>query len=119
MTTDPHLATPTGKSRARSLRGLTYRGTPGPWNPITDVPGVEDGYETQLQDDRERTAFTAIHPRGKSNPGDPVAAGFHSQNGNGEMTGVSWIEESGIFEGRSRSPTRTRSGSRTPASLAG
>ena len=98
MSTDPHLATPTGKPRARSL-GLTFRGTPGPWNAITDVPGVEVGYETLIQGDKVRTGVTAIHPRGKNNPGDPVAAGFHSQNGNGEMTGVSWIEESGTFEG--------------------
>ena len=46
-----------------------------------------------------RTGVTAIHPRGKGNPGDPVAAGFHSQNGNGEMTGVSWIKESGTCQG--------------------
>src|ERR1700733_2005919 len=98
MSTDPHLATPTGKPRARSL-GLTFRGTPGPWNAITDVPGVEVGYETLIQGGQVRTGVTAIHPRGKDNPGDPVAAGFHSQNGNGEMTGVSWIEESGTFEG--------------------
>ena len=98
MNTDPHRATPTGKPRARSL-GLTFRGTAGPWNAITDVPGVEVGYETLIQGDKVRTGVTAIHPRGKDNPGDPVAAGFHSQNGNGEMTGVSWIEESGTFEG--------------------
>ena len=98
MTTDPHLATPAGKPRARAL-GLSFRGTPGPWNAITDVPGVEVGYETLIQGDKVRTGVTAIHPRGKDNPGDPVAAGFHSQNGNGEMTGVSWIEESGTFEG--------------------
>jgi D-aminopeptidase len=98
MSTDPHLATPAGKPRARAL-GLTFRGTPGPWNAITDVPGVEVGYETLIQGDKVRTGVTAIHPRGKNNPGDPVAAGFHSQNGNGEMTGVSWIEESGTFEG--------------------
>jgi D-aminopeptidase len=98
VSTDPHLATPTGKPRARSL-GLTFRGTPGPWNAITDVPGVEVGYQTLIERDSVRTGVTAIHPRGKENPGDPVAAGFHSQNGNGEMTGVSWIEESGTFEG--------------------
>ena len=98
MSTDPHRATPTGKPRARLL-GLTFRGTPGPWNAITDVPGVEVGYETLIQGDKVRTGVTAIHPRGKDNPGDPVAGGFHSQNGNGEMTGVSWIEESGTFEG--------------------
>ncbi len=95
---NPHLATPTGKPRARSL-GLTFRGTPGTWNAITDVPGVEAGYQTLIEGDSVRTGVTAIHPRGKANPGDPVAAGFHSQNGNGEMTGVSWIEESGTFSG--------------------
>ena len=98
MSTDPHLATPTGKRRARSL-GLRFRGTPGTWNAITDVPGVEVGYQTLIEGDSVRTGVTAIHPRGKANPGDPVAAGFHSQNGNGEMTGVSWIEESGTFGG--------------------
>ena len=95
---DPHLATPSGKPRARSL-GLRYRGTPGRYNAITDVPGVEVGCQTLVKDTHVRTGVTAIHPRGKGNPGDPVAAGFHSLNGNGEMTGVSWIEESGTFEG--------------------
>src|SRR6201986_5404345 len=98
MSPAPHLATPTGKPRARAL-GLTFRGTPGPWNAITDVPGVEVGYETLIQGDKVRTGVTAIHPRGRHNPGDPVAAGYHSQNGNGEMTGVSWIEESGTCQG--------------------
>ena len=95
---NPHLRTPAGKPRARSL-GLRFRGTPGPHNAITDVPGVEVGYQTLIQSDNVRTGVTAIHPRGKADPGDPVAAGFHSQNGNGEMTGVAWIEESGTFQG--------------------
>ncbi|HEY0935174.1 MAG TPA: P1 family peptidase [Trebonia sp.] len=95
---DPHLATPAGKPRARSV-GLKFRGRPGPHNAITDVPGVEVGYRTLIQDGNVRTGVTAIHPRGKDNPGDPVAAGYHSQNGNGEMTGVSWIEESGTCQG--------------------
>ena len=95
---NPHLRTPAGKPRARSL-GLRFRGTPGPHNAITDVPGIEVGYQTLIQSDNVRTGVTAIHPRGKADPGDPVAAGFHSQNGNGEMTGVSWIEESGTFQG--------------------
>ena len=47
MSTDPHLATPAGKPRARSL--ASFRGTPGPWNAITDVPGIEVGYETLIQ----------------------------------------------------------------------
>jgi len=95
---DPHLATPTGKPRARAV-GLKYRGVPGPHNAITDVPGVEVGYQTLIENDNVRTGVTAIHPRGKHDPGDPVAAGYHNQNGNGEMTGVSWIEESGTCQG--------------------
>jgi D-aminopeptidase len=84
--------------RARDL-GLPFRGRPGPLNAITDVPGVEVGYTTLIEGDNVRTGVTGIHPRGKADPGDPVAAGFHNQNGNGEMTGVSWIEESGTFAG--------------------
>ena len=95
---DPHQATPTGKPRARSV-GLKYRGTPGPHNAITDVPGLEVGYRTLIEGANVRTGVTAIHPRGKANPGDPVAAGYHSLNGNGEMTAVSWIEESGTCQG--------------------
>ena len=95
---DPHQTTPTGKPRARAV-GLNYRGTPGTHNAITDVPGLEVGYRTLIEGDNVRTGVTAIHPRGKGNPGDPVAAGYHSLNGNGEMTGVSWIEESGTCQG--------------------
>jgi len=95
---NPHLATPTGKHRARAV-GLKYSGIPGAHNAITDVPGVEVGYRTLIEGDNVRTGVTAIHPRGKANPGDPVAAGYHSLNGNGEMTGVSWIEESGTCQG--------------------
>jgi D-aminopeptidase len=95
---DPLLATAAGKPRARSL-GIGFGGTPGRWNAITDVPGVEVGYVTLIEGSNIRTGVTAIHPRGKASPGDPVAAGFHSQNGNGEMTGVAWIEESGTFSG--------------------
>ena len=60
---------------------------------------VEVGYKTLIEGDNVRTGVTAIHPRGKANPGDPLAAGYHSLNGNGEMTGVSWIEESGTCQG--------------------
>ncbi|MDX6533990.1 MAG: D-aminopeptidase [Gaiellales bacterium] len=91
---DPHLATPSGKPRARAV-GVPFEGTPGGWNAITDVPGVEVGYATVIRGEDVRTGVTAIHPRGRSNPGDPCAAGFFSQNGNGEMTGTAWIEESG------------------------
>src|SRR5207253_1307230 len=94
----PHraAATPAGKPRARSL-GIPFGGTPGRWNAITDVPGVQVGYTTLIQGDSVRTGVTAIHPRGPEGAADPVAAGFFSQNGNGEMTGISWIEESGTF----------------------
>jgi L-aminopeptidase/D-esterase-like protein len=84
--------------RARDL-GLPFQGRPGPLNAITDVAGIEIGYTTLIEGDNVRTGVTGIHPRGKADPGNPVAAGFHSQNGNGEMTGVSWIEESGTFAG--------------------
>jgi D-aminopeptidase len=93
-----HRATPAGQSRARAL-GLPFAGRPGRWNAITDVPGVEVGYVTLIEGAHVRTGVTAIHPRGPSGTGDPIAAGFHSQNGNGEMTGVSWINESGTFTG--------------------
>jgi L-aminopeptidase/D-esterase-like protein len=97
-TPDPHRTTPGGKPRARAL-GIPFGGRPGPNNAITDVPGVEVGYTTLIQGSNVRTGVTAIHPRGPAGTGDPVAAGFHSQNGNGEMTGVSWINESGTFNG--------------------
>jgi D-aminopeptidase len=92
----PHAATPAGKPRARAL-GIPFGGLPGRWNAITDVPGVQVGYTTLIHSDSVRTGVTAIHPRGTAGAADPVAAGFFSQNGNGEMTGVSWIEESGTF----------------------
>jgi L-aminopeptidase/D-esterase-like protein len=84
--------------RAREL-GIAFGGQPGQWNSITDVPGIEVGYTTLIEGDSVRTGVTAIHPRGRDGAADPVAAGFHSQNGNGEMTGVAWIEESGTFAG--------------------
>jgi len=95
---DPHAVTPAGKPRARSI-GIPFGGRPGRWNAITDVPGVEVGYATLIEGQSVRTGVTSIHPRGQAGAGDPVAAGFFSQNGNGEMTGVSWIEESGTFAG--------------------
>ena len=92
----PHAATPAGKPRARSL-GIPFTGTPGRWNAITDVPGVQVGYVTLIEGDSVRTGVTGILPRGTADAADPVAAGFFSLNGNGEMTGVSWIGESGTF----------------------
>jgi D-aminopeptidase len=91
-----HAATPSGKPRARAL-GIPFGGTPGRWNAITDVTGVEVGYTTIIRGDSVRTGVTAIHPRGRVGAVDPVAAGFFAQNGNGEMTGTSWIQESGTF----------------------
>lgn len=98
MTDDTHLRTPAGKPRARSL-GIAFGGAPGPLNAITDVPGVEVGYATLIQGDSVRTGVTAIHPRGGRDASDPCAAGYHSFNGNGEMTGVSWIREAGMMAG--------------------
>ena len=89
-------ATPAGKPRARSL-GIPFGGTPGPWNAITDVTGVQVGYVTLIEGDSVRTGVTGIHPRGPEGATDPVAAGYFSQNGNGEMTGIPWITESGTF----------------------
>jgi D-aminopeptidase len=93
---DAHAATPSGRPRARSL-GIPFAGVPGRWNAITDVPGVEVGYTTLIEGESVRTGVTGIHPRGRAGAADPVAAGFFSLNGNGEMTGISWIEESGTF----------------------
>jgi D-aminopeptidase len=90
--------TPSLHPRARSL-GIPLRGTPGPWNAITDVPGLEVGMTTLIDGESVRTGVTVIHPRGRVAPGDPCVAGFHSFNGNGEMTGVSWIRESGSMSG--------------------
>lgn len=84
------------KPRARDL-GVPFTGTPGKWNAITDVAGVEVGYSTILEGSA-RTGVTAIWPRGKSSF-DTTFAGWFSQNGNGEMTGTAWIEESGEMEG--------------------
>ncbi|MEE1772816.1 P1 family peptidase [Streptomyces sp. JV185] len=82
------------RKRAREL-GIPLTGEPGPWNAITDVPGVEVGYVTLVAGDDVRTGVTALLPRGRDGVGTPCAAGWHSFNGNGEMTGTAWIEESG------------------------
>ncbi|MFH8515286.1 P1 family peptidase [Streptomyces gelaticus] len=82
------------RKRAREL-GIALTGEPGPWNAITDVPGVEVGYVTLVDGEDVRTGVTALLPRGRDGVGTPCAAGWHSFNGNGEMTGTAWIEESG------------------------
>ena len=84
------------KPRARDL-GVPFDGTPGANNAITDVKGVEVGYTTLISGEGEkavRTGVTAILPQGKSFAGRLFAA-WHALNGNGEMTGTTWIEESG------------------------
>ncbi|XNR88954.1 P1 family peptidase [Streptomyces sp. R-74717] len=82
------------RKRAREL-GIPLAGEPGPWNAITDVPGVEVGYVTLVEGEDVRTGVTALLPRGRDGVGTPCAAAWHSFNGNGEMTGTAWIEESG------------------------
>ncbi|MFD0291208.1 P1 family peptidase [Streptomyces sp. NPDC127118] len=82
------------RRRAREL-GISLNGEPGRWNAITDVPGVEVGYVTLVDGDDVRTGVTALLPRGRDGVGTPCAAGWHSFNGNGEMTGTAWIEETG------------------------
>lgn len=93
-----HDTSPDGKARARGV-GFRFDGKPGKYNTITDVEGLEVGLKTIIRGESIRTGVTAIHPRGRKGLADPVSAGFHSQNGNGEMTGVTWIRESGTFTG--------------------
>jgi L-aminopeptidase/D-esterase-like protein len=91
--------------RARDL-GVPFEGSPGPLNAITDVKGVELGYRTLISGEGKlqvgvgpvRTGVTAIFPRGKKAV-DPVFAGWFTENGNGEMTGTTWVEESGFLYG--------------------
>jgi len=91
--------------RARDL-GVPFDGTPGPLNAITDVKGVEVGHTTLISGSGPlkvgvgpvRTGVTAIFPRGK-NSLDAVFGGWFALNGNGEMTGTTWLEESGLLDG--------------------
>ncbi len=84
------------KPRARDL-GIPFEGTTGKHNNITDVDNVKVGYSTIIEGEAARTGVTIIHPRGKNS--EPVFAGIHSFNGNGEMTGSAWVEEGGLLEG--------------------
>ncbi len=86
-------ATAQAKPRARDL-GIPFDGTPGKWNAITDVAGVEVGHVTLISGTSVRTGVTAIFPKGKASS-DRVFAGWWTLNGNGEMTGTTWLEESG------------------------
>jgi L-aminopeptidase/D-esterase-like protein len=91
-------------TRARDI-GIPFEGEPGPLNAITDVNGIEIGQTTLISGEGKlvvgkgpiRTGVTAILPRGKCY--DPVCAGWYSLNGNGEMTGTTWVEESGFLDG--------------------
>src|SRR5687768_5268282 len=93
------------RSRAREL-GIPIDGTPGPLDAITDVRGVEVGQVTLISGSGKlvvgkgpvRTGVTVVHPRGKGN-NDPVFGAWFTLNGNGEMTGTTWLQESGILEG--------------------
>ena len=92
--------------RARDL-GVPFDGTPGTLNSITDVPGVEVGQTTLIEGEGKlvvgkgpvRTGVTAVFPLGKRGANTPVPAAMFSFNGNGEMTGSEWVEESGFLEG--------------------
>jgi L-aminopeptidase/D-esterase-like protein len=94
------------KPRARDL-GVPFDGTPGALNAITDVAGVTVGHTTLISGEGKlqvgkgpvRTGVTAILPRGLDSMNEPVFAGWWSLNGNGEMTGTTWVEESGFLEG--------------------
>jgi L-aminopeptidase/D-esterase-like protein len=94
-----------GRPRARDL-GVPFDGTPGPLDAITDVAGVTVGHNTIIRGQGKlvvgqgpvRTGVTAIFPRGSGN-GDPVFGGWFTLNGNGEMTGTTWLEESGFLAG--------------------
>ena len=91
------------KPRAREL-GVPVDGTPGTWDAITDVRGVEVGHTTLISGSGKlvggkgpvRTGVTVIHPRGKANT-DPVFGAWFTLNGNGERTGTAWIDEAGLL----------------------
>ena len=93
------------KPRARDL-GVPFDGTPGPLNAITDVKGVEVGHTTLISGEGPlkvgvgpvRTGVTAVLPRGKDS-NDAVFAAWFTLNGNGEMTGTTWVEDSGFLNG--------------------
>lgn len=99
------ISMPVSAQRARDL-GIPMEGTTGPLNAITDVAGVEVGFTTLIEGEGLldvghgpiRTGVTALFPRGKENL-DPVFGAWFTLNGNGEMTGTTWIEESGFVEG--------------------
>ena len=78
--------------RARDLGIVVGTGTPGPHNAITDVPGVLVGHRTVVEGDDVRTGVTVVVP-----PPEPLFAGAHRINGNGELTGLEWVRDSGLL----------------------
>src|SRR5262249_26035685 len=94
------------KERARDL-GVPFDGTPGPYNAITDIDGVLVGHTTLIEGNGKlvvgkgpvRTGVTAVLPRGANSMQRFSFAGWYAQNGNGEMTRTTWVEESGFREG--------------------
>jgi len=105
MTSPFWTTTPSGRRRARGL-GLPFAGTPGRYNAITDVGGVAVGCTTLIAGDGAlvrgrgpvRTGVTAILARGRAGVDTPCFAGAYTFNGNGEMTGLAWIEEIGQLQ---------------------
>lgn len=99
------LANSQTKPRARDL-GVPFDGTPGSNNAITDVRGVEVGHTTLIAGEGKlvvgqgpvRTGVTAVLPRGR-NSNDAVFGAWFTLNGNGEMTGTTWLEDSGLLDG--------------------
>ena len=93
------------KPRARDL-GVPFEGAPGPLNAITDVVGVEVGHATLISGEGKlkigegpvRTGVTAVLPRGRASS-DAVFGAWFTLNGNGEMTGTTWLEDSGFLDG--------------------
>lgn len=105
MATTAIAAVAQTRPRGREL-GIPFAGQTGPLNAITDVPGIAVGHVTLIEGDGKlvpgkgpiRTGVTAILPRPRGN-WDPVFAATFNQNGNGDMTGINWIKESGFLEG--------------------
>jgi D-aminopeptidase len=94
-----------GRARSRDLGIRLGRFDPGPWNAITDVEDVRVGHTTLISGEGPlvvgrgpvRTGVTVVLPRGENMGTEPVFAAYHVLNGNGEMTGIAWIEESGLL----------------------
>ena len=103
---ESHRRSPSGRLRARGA-GIPFLGNPGPNNAITDVAGVEVGYSTIIRGEGARivgvgpvrTGVTAIFPLGRKKPAAGAYAGYFSMSGNGEMSGMAFVDERGRFDG--------------------